>query len=287
MRPPRALNVVRDPPADEIDAAIDWSSWYLTDEEDMGEATEQHKTIAVLTASLEELSRARAWRDVLIGADAFFAWVRAEPLVRVSPDVYLLDDPPAPPLPAMWETWEPGIKPPRFAMEIVSSDDWRKDYEINPAKYAQLGTRELVIFDPDAAAGVLRRANERIPLQVYRRAEDGNLVRANRGRGPFHSAELDVWLVITLDAGVPRLRLSYDLEGLELVPTTAEAREVAERERASERTAREVAERERASERTAREASERERASERTAREAAERELAALRAQLEALKSSG
>ena len=37
--------------------------------------------------------------STLAAFDNFFAWMEAEPNVRVSPDVYLLDDPPPPPWP--------------------------------------------------------------------------------------------------------------------------------------------------------------------------------------------
>jgi len=70
---------------------------------------------------------------------------------------------PPPPWPKMWQTWLPGHKPPHGAVEIVS-EDWRKDYEDAPLKYAQLGTRELVIFDPGATVGAERRG-QRVPLQ--------------------------------------------------------------------------------------------------------------------------
>ncbi|HEU4537197.1 MAG TPA: Uma2 family endonuclease, partial [Polyangiaceae bacterium] len=205
-RPPRSLSVVRDPPPDEFGVPIDWSSWYLTDEDDMGEAIEQQKSIEVFKASIEELARERGWPALHVGADTFFAWVEREPLVRVSPDVYLLDDPPPPPMPRMISTWQPGHRPPRFAAEIVS-EDWRKDYDGGPQKYAQLGARELVIFDPDAASGQARAA-ERAPLQVYRRTLDGAFARVYVGRGPALSEELGAFLVVTFEASVPRLRLA-------------------------------------------------------------------------------
>ncbi len=223
-RLPHVLSVVRDPEPDDLDARIDWSSWYLTDEDDMGESPERHEIIATAKGSIEELARERAWPRTLIGADAFFAWMKEEPNVRVSPDIHLLDDPPAP-LPKMWQTWLPGHRPPRLAVEIVSTD-WRKDYDDAPPKYALLGAAEFVIFDPDAAPDQV----ERTPLQVYRRQADGGFVRVYRGGGPAHSAELGAWFVARREGLVVRLRISRDAEGLDGVPTTAEAREAAERE---------------------------------------------------------
>jgi Uma2 family endonuclease len=232
--------VVRDPAPGEADAPIDWSPWYLPDEEDMGEGNEQLQIASVLRSSLEELARERAWTSVYVGADQFFAWLADEPLVRVSPDVYLLDEPPPPPLPASWQTWKPGHPPPRFAVEIVSGDDehperWRKDYEDAPGKYAQLGSRELVIFDPEAAAGRAREAT-RVALQLYRRQADGAFVRVHAGPGPAQSVEVEAWLVVVREGPVARLRLARDAAGSALFPTAAERAEQerarAERERA-------------------------------------------------------
>ena len=222
-RPPRSLNVVWDPRPEEVGADVDWSAWYLTDEEDMGEGCEQEVIIWVLKQVLTVLARERGWDRVHIGADQFFAWVEEEPLVRVSPDVYLLDDPPPRPLPRSWQTWRPGHRPPRFAVEIVS-EDWRKDYDLAPPKYAQLGARELVVFDPEAAAG-RAAASERVPLQVFRREPDGGFVRVHRGPGPARSEELDAWLVTPLSGDAADLRLARDPQGHDLVPTLEEGLE--------------------------------------------------------------
>jgi len=235
--------VVRDPRPEDIGAPIDWSSWYLSDEDDMGEGTEQSEIIDILRSVLRELASERSWSGVYVGSDQFFAWIPEEPQVRISPDVYLLDDPPPPPGPASWQTWREGHRAPRFAVEIVSGDEqhperWRKDYDQAPQKYAQLGTRELVIFDPMAALGQARDP-QRVALQCYRREADGGFVRVYSGAGPFESFELEAFLVVATHAkgSVARLRVSRDREGHDRVPTAAEARDV-------EREARQRAERE-------------------------------------------
>jgi Uma2 family endonuclease len=254
-RSPRALNVVSDPRPEDIGVCVDWSSWYLSDEDDMGESIEQSEIIDTLRSVLRELARERSWSRVYVGSDQFFAWVPEEPQVRVSPDVYLLDDPPPPPPPASWQTWREGHRPPRFAVEIVSGDEqhpdrWRKDYDQGPQKYAQLGTRELVIFDPQAALGHARNPR-RVALQCYRREPDGGFVRVYRGPGPLHSFELAAYLLVVTEGSVARLRVSRDLQGHDRVPTAAEARDaalenrdIALEDRDAERQARERAERE-------------------------------------------
>jgi Uma2 family endonuclease len=229
-RRPLAL-VVRDLPPEEAHAPVDWSAWYLTDEEDMGESTEQGEIIRLLFAGLASWIEERGFSKVYLGAEQFFAWIPSEPLVRVSPDVYLVDDPPPPPRPKSFQTWLPGHRPPRWAMEIVS-DDVRKDYEEAPPKYAQLGARELCIFDPEAAVSP---RGGRIPLQIYRRDEDGAFVRVYTGGGPALSEELGAFLVVVRDGPTARLRLARDASGRDLVPTAEErARAEAEARRTAE-----------------------------------------------------
>jgi Uma2 family endonuclease len=256
--------VVRDPAPEDVDAYVDWSAWYLTDEEDMGESVEQTQINRTVRSSLEELAASRGWTNVFWSCDNFFAWIRDEPMVRVSPDVYLLDDPPPPPHPGMWQTWLPGHKPPRWALEVVSKD-WKKDYDEAPLKYAQLGARELVIFDPEAAASAERRG-ARVTLQVYQRVADGAFLRIYAGDGPAPSRELDAFLVVKREGGAVRLRIALDAAGEQVVPTAEEAKRAAEEaKRAAELRARSEAE----------------------ARRAAEDQVRALEAELLALRRGG
>ena len=242
-RPPRSLEVVLDPAPEDIEATIDWSDWYLTDEADMGESSEQHLIIRALLSYLGELAQERGWQDIFIGADQFFAWIESEPLVRISPDVYLLDQPPPRPLPASWQTWLPGHHPPRLAFEIVSEGNWRKDYRNAPAKYAQLGTKELVIFDPEAAAGRVSRFEERVALQVFRRDIDSGFTRIYYGGGPTESEELAAWLVVLRDGNTASLGIARDAKGKSLIPSVEQARRQAEQARTQEQEARQQAER--------------------------------------------
>jgi Uma2 family endonuclease len=220
-RPPLAL-VVTDPAPEAVGAEVDWSSWYLTDEEDVGSSSEHAEITYEALSSIRELAALEGWSNRFISSDQFFAWRADEPLVRVSPDVYVLDDPPPPPRPKSWQTWLPGHHPPRFAIEIVS-DDWVKDYEQNPRKYLQLGCPELVIFDPEAVLGA-GEGQGRVALQVYRRDADGAYVRVYAGPGPARSKELNIWLQARREGPVARLRLSYDEEGSRIVPTEAESK---------------------------------------------------------------
>jgi Uma2 family endonuclease len=214
---------------EEMVTEVDWSRWYL-DEDDVAQSIEQGFTIRTLFFALEELARLRGWQNVVFGADNYFAWVPHEPLVRITPDIYLVDNPPPPPRPDSWQTWLPGHHPPRWALEIVIDDDWKKYYQETPPKYAQLGCSELVIFDPDAARFATNN-QARVPLTVYRRGDDGLFVRVCSGQGPIYSVELDIWLSSHQEGAAVRLRPCFDQAGQQLVPTAAE-RASAEAERA-------------------------------------------------------
>jgi hypothetical protein len=108
----------------------------------------------------------------------------------------------------------------------VVSRDRRKDYEVSPFKYAQLGTRELVVFDPGVVSGP--EQPQRIPLQLYRRNGAGAFLRVYAGPGPVQSTELDAHLVVRREEGAMMLRIARDVAGQELVPTAEEAQRKAE-----------------------------------------------------------
>lgn len=228
-RPPRSPAVLVSAPPDLTDE-VDWRSWYLTDEEDMGESPEQGGIIRTLVSILEQMCARRGWQDIYIGADNFFAWIEEEPMVRVSPDVYVLRNP-IHPLPGSWQTWLPGHHAPELAFEVVS-EDWRKDYDEAPAKYAMLGVGELVIFDPAAAAGITGTP-DRVPIQIYRRTEDGLFVRRESGDGPFLLRTVDLHVFCQIGPQGPLLRLSVDAAGRDPCPTADEALAASEEGRAA------------------------------------------------------
>ena len=210
------------------DGTIDWSPWYLTEEEDMGQSGEQGDIIEVLASSLEVLAGERGW-SVRVGKDNFFAWVEGQPKVQVSPDIYLLDllPPSDEPLPRRWETWRVEHGPPRLALEIVSSE-WKKDYDINPPRYDHLGVAELVLADAEAVVRDLT-GKGRAPFVVYRRSARDRLELAYRGEGPALCDEIDAYLYWDKSHPArPRVRISRDPEGSDLVPTVAEKAMAAE-----------------------------------------------------------
>ncbi|MFO0602351.1 MAG: Uma2 family endonuclease [Polyangiales bacterium] len=165
--------------------------------------------------------------DVSVLANVAPRWNRSQPTVGVDPDVMWVE----PRLPKGLRsvlTWEPGVKPPRVAVEIVGRETAHKDYNHGPSKYAASGTRELWVFDPD---GFGRTDTGEGPwvLQVWRR-QRGRFVRVYAGDGPARTEALDAWLVVK--GGL--LRVADDREGQRLWPTLGEARAAAEERAASE-----------------------------------------------------
>ena len=226
-RQPRVPQLIRHPSFDFALTAIDWSAWYLTAEDDMGESWLHSKISDLFEGLLTRWLAERGDTRSQVGRNVFFQWVEAHPLVQMSPDAFVVATAPTP-LPKSVQTWLPGHLPPRFALEVVS-DDWHKGYHDNPAKYAQMGCAELVIYDPEHNAH--RKSKDRAALQVYRRTADGLFVRSYVGPGPAPSAELHAWLVVAAD-GSRMLRLARDADGTDLLPTAEEALAAADAENA-------------------------------------------------------
>jgi Uma2 family endonuclease len=233
---------------------IDWSSWYLEDEENHVETPEHFLIGDVIHTSIEVLRERRL--GVFASADAppmavmrntVFAWMRHEEKVRVCPDVYVIANAPDP-LPRSFKTWLDGHHAPDLAFEVVS-DEREKEYEVNPAKYASLGTKELVIYDP-RRFGSRWKGEEVAPIQRYLRRDDGLFERVESGVDSVFCATLDVWLVSVRTPDGYRLRLALDPDGRAVVPTRdeahAEMKGLAEHERAEKERERAEKERERA-----------------------------------------
>jgi Uma2 family endonuclease len=248
--------------------------------DDMGEPTLETFVRVVLLPLLERYFAALGVR-AHVGSNQFIYWAQFEPTRSVAPDLYVVPDlSPRTQFDSI-KTWEDG-RVPSFALEIVSQNKG-KDYVHAPLRYADLGVRELVIYDPKGS----RRRGEGAVWQVYRRVAKRGFVQveaSNEDR--VRSKVLGCFLREVRGAnGAIELRLGAGPRGDELVPTEAEA-ERAEKERAQAAEGRERAEkeRERAEKERERAEKERERAekeSERAARLEAEAEVERLRALLQ------
>ena len=226
-RPPWVPQVVSNPKPDLQIADIDWTAWHLTTGQDMAESPQHAEISRVFVQLLRRRIRELKLKRSYVNGNTFFQWVPDDLLVQISPDACVLDSAPRP-LPSCFQTWLAGHLPPRFALEVVS-EEWHKDYDANPPKYAMLGCRELVIYDPEHDQH--RRTKERVAIQVYRRAADGIFARAYAGDGPAYCETLDGWLVVPAN-GELLLRIARDAAGLDLVPT-AEESETAAQEQAA------------------------------------------------------
>ncbi len=206
--------------------SFDWSAWEIDEEEDMSTTPEHDRISTEFESALRLLARERGWTReggslpgagwAFICKETFFAWVKARPNVRVSPDVYLIWNP-VEPAPSSWRLWELGHLPPDFALE-VASEDRRKEYDVNPDKYDALGATELVIYDPHGLGG-----RGRGPLRRYWRQPDGRFEAQETGEPVVYSSVLDVWLVATVGDDGYSLRISRDPNGISIVPTLFEA----------------------------------------------------------------
>jgi Uma2 family endonuclease len=166
-------------------------------------------------------------------------WLPDHPRAGIDPDVCLLA-----PAPADFDrigslcTWKAGHVPPQLSIEVVSENHPHKDYSVLQDRYAAMGTRELVVFDPLLAGP--RSLGGPVSLQLWRRDLTGVFERVHFSAEPVYSQVLDAWFI-------PRgaeLFIADDRSGTRRWPTLQESAEAeAERARADANLARADAER--------------------------------------------
>jgi hypothetical protein len=211
-------------------------------EDHVGEDSLQTFIAELLRPLLARFLAARGVR-AFVGADQFIYWKQFEPTKTIAPDVYVLPGVAPDIRVRSWKVWETGIVP-SFALEIVSTDE-RKDAEESPRRYEELGTGEVVVFDPDYA---LR--SDSVRFRVYRRiARRGLVLIEATNADRVRSKALGCYLCAVGQGPSTRLRVGLGPRGDELLPTDAELARAgaehaeAERERAeAERTRRQEAE---------------------------------------------
>ena len=219
---------------------------------------------------------ARSERPVRIVRNLAVRWLEEYPRTGIDPDVCVLDPPPADQHLSSLRLWKEGHHPPTICFEVVSTTHPYKDYGAIQDRYAALGTRELVVFDPRLAGP--RSLGGPALLQLWRRDMLGVLERVHFGNDPFYSEVLGAWLLPSTES----LEISDDREGQHRWQTLGERdRAQTERERAAKERERAEKERERAEKEHERAEKERERAEkeqERAARLELERRLSELEA---------
>lgn len=199
----------------------------------MPESVVHDEAVTLLRALLSAWA-ARAGH-AFVARNLAIRWDEAHPRVGVDPDVCVLSPPPPErsDLKSL-RTWLPGHAPPLLAVEVVSESNPHKDYSIAPDKYAASGATELWIFDPLLAGPTTHGGPFR--LQVWRRDDDGVLVRFYAGDGPARSPVLGAHLVVTEEGR--KLRIAEDEEATRFWLTGEEAERTAKQ---NERAAKEAA----------------------------------------------
>lgn len=193
---------------------------YYPTSDNMGESTLHRVIVALLHALVIDWCSAKKKR-VFVGADQFIYFRQHAPTIAVAPDVYLLPGIAPDTHFASWKIWERGGVAPSFAFECVS-DDWLKDHRDGPPKYDEIGTAELVIYDP----GYRDAPSERLRWQVWRRVGKRGLVRVEGTNGDrVKSKQLGCWLRVVGE----HVRLATGEHGETIVPSAAERAEAAER----------------------------------------------------------
>lgn len=204
--------------------------------DDMGEGLLQRLISELLRPLLAQVLYELGVK-AFVGADQFIYFVQHDPSACVAPDVYVMPGFAQDIDMDCWKTWETGVVP-SFALEVVSRDH-RKDTERSPVKYAQMGAKELVIFDPKAA-----KRRDAVRWLVYRRVARRGLVKVEATNADrVYSKTLGLWLRVVGTGPMTRVRLGRGPNGDELIPTAGEAAETA---REVERAAREAVEAENA-----------------------------------------
>jgi hypothetical protein len=198
-----------------------------------------HDTVAEYLKLVLLAWAARTSRPVKIARDLAIRWLEQMPQIGIDPDVCVLQPPPpgAEDLASLC-LWKPGHYSPPLCIEVVSANHPHKDYASIQDRYALIGTRELVVFDP-LLVGPPSLGGP-VALQLWRRDELGIFERVHFADEPVYSRVLEGWLV-------PRDRLlciADDPRG-ERLWLTGEESERAEKERERAEKERERAEKER------------------------------------------
>jgi Putative restriction endonuclease len=208
-----------------------------------------HDAVAQRLKLLLEVWAARLARPATVARNLAVRWLETSPSVGIDPDVCVLDPPP----PGVNELgslclWKPGHAPPTICFEVVSRNHPHKDYSEIQDRYALVGTRELVVFDPFLAGP--KSLGGPLLLQVWRRDRFGVLERVHAGDSPAASETLGAWLIPTTTT----LEIADDREGnrrwlnweeLAVAEQAATERERAEKERERAEKEHERAEKER------------------------------------------
>jgi hypothetical protein len=173
-----------------------------------------------LCALLRALLRHAFASQHSVGGDQLVYWDPTDPRACLAPDAFVRLHTPDSKF-KTWKVWEWGA--PELAVEILSESDERWDTKLQ--KYARLGVRELVTFDPESSPATLR-IWDRLETDLVERELCGNSAASNVLPG--------YWVVVADPEHGRALRLSQDDAGASVFPTPTEA-EAAARQAAEAR----------------------------------------------------
>jgi hypothetical protein len=203
-------------------------------------------------------------------SEQFVYYAANDPKQCVAPDVFVRLMPPDEDI-VVWKTWERGA--PDVAVEIVShSDTPELPWQEKLVRYACLGTRQVVRFDPKALEGSRLRIWDRVSETLAEREITNDCA-------PSGVLNL-TWVVAPTDSRVATLRIATDEAGKHLVLTQAQARQLAEAQKQAETQARQLAEAQKQAEAQARQLAEAQKQVEAQARLLAEARVRELEAEL-------
>jgi hypothetical protein len=187
---------------------------FYPETDNMGEGELQRMICELLRPMLARFL-AEQGRVAHVGADTFFYWRKGDPSTVIAPDVYVLDGVPQEKLARSYKLWEMEA-PPSLAIEVVSRDIG-KDYDAAPRLHEAMGTRELIVFDPEPGG------RRRIAWQVYKRDRRGRLALVSRtNRDRVACRRLGCWLRAVGEGDALRLRIGVGPRGDTLIPTAEE-----------------------------------------------------------------
>ena len=172
-----------------------------------------------LCALLRALLRHAFAKEHSVGGDQFIYWDPTDPRACLAADAFVRLGQPDSQF-RTWRVWERGA--PELAIEILSDSD-ADSLDVKLQKYARLGVRELVTFDPESAAPRLR---------VWDRLGADLVERELLSQSAASKVLPGHWLVVR-----GALRLSRDEAGSSLYPTPTEAEAEARQAEAEARQA--------------------------------------------------
>jgi Uma2 family endonuclease len=185
---------------------IHYFDQHPTAEDLMGESVIQFYLIQYLVQVLQWLARDENW---FVGSNLNIYRTNQRHEYPIAPDIALFKGVTirnhASRTLRSWRLYEANRPAPSIVFEISSDSTWEDDLLIKPVKYALLGVREYIAYDPNDPPYWPQQHGR---LRGWALVEDRMVEQAKDAQGRIWSNELESWLVA--DDGHVRL---YDRNG--------------------------------------------------------------------------